>query len=330
MQFRTSFSIPPFEPKITHDSRLFAMGSCFSEMIGEKLAERKFKVLHNPFGTIFNPLSLFLLLEKSLSETPLEEALILEQQERFYHYQTHSKLSATSKEQLMELLLHQQQAAKKVLSEASHIFITFGTAFIYDLQQSEIPVANCHKQPNSLFRKRLLHPDEMLEGFRSFQTLLNQVNPEANIIVTVSPVRHTKDGIPENQLSKSMLRVFCHQLQENFRQVVYFPSYELMMDDLRDYRFYKEDMIHPTSQAENYIWDQFQACFMEAKTLETSKTILEIKNALNHQPFHAKSPAHQRFLQNLLLKMERLVPEIDFSKEISEVKSRLKPNNNTA
>src|SRR5690554_5590650 len=135
MQFRTSFDIPPYDPKITYQSRLFAMGSCFSDMIGEKLKERKFQVLHNPFGTIFNPHALFLLLEKSLSERPLEEALILEHQERFYHYHVHSRFTATSKKGLQELILHQQQAAKKQLGEASHIFLTFGTAFIYELKQ---------------------------------------------------------------------------------------------------------------------------------------------------------------------------------------------------
>lgn len=323
MQFRTSFDILPFRSKIAHNSSLFVMGSCFSEMIGDKLAERKFCVLRNPFGTIFNPHALFLLLETSLSETPLEEALITAHQGRFYHYQAHSKLSASSKEQLVELISHQQQVAKRELGEASHLFVTFGTAHVYELVGSGQVVANCHKQPRELFQKRLLQLSEMMDSFRNFYKVLQAINPSAEIIVTVSPVRHIKDGIPENQLSKSLLRVLCHEMSQECQQVNYFPSYELMMDDLRDYRYYKDDMIHPTSFAENYIWEQFKKGYFDDEALNTIKKIDAILNDLQHKPFHTESASHQQFLQKLLTKMEQMGPTFDFSKEISVVTHQL-------
>lgn len=325
MQFRTSFDILPFRSTIAHNSRLFAMGSCFSEMIGEKLTERKFRVLRKPFGTIFNPHALFLLLETSLSETPLEEALIVEHQGRFYHYQAHSTISAPSKERLVELILHQQQAAKQELGEATHLFLTFGTAHVYELVASGQIVANCHKQPRKLFQKRLLQLHEMMHSFRDFYKLLQAINPSAEIIVTVSPVRHIKDGIPENQLSKSLLRILCHEMAQECPQVSYFPSYELMMDDLRDYRYYKDDMIHPTPFAENYIWEQFKKTYFDNEALNTIKKIDGVLNDLQHRPFHPESASHQQFLHKLLRKMEQMGPTFDFSKEISAVTHQLNP-----
>ncbi|MEX2595174.1 MAG: GSCFA domain-containing protein [Anditalea sp.] len=323
MQFRTTFNIRPFETKITHKSKLFSMGSCFSTMIGEKLLERKFNVLNNPFGTIFNPNSLFRLLQQALSKSKLDPHLLLEHQQRFYHYGIHSSISAKQEVQLWERIEASQTLAKEYLTHASHIFITFGTAHIYELKASGKQVTNCHKQPQSLFNKRLLGLEEMKGHFGNFFALQKNINPKAPIILTVSPVRHTKDGIPENQVSKSLLRVLAHQLEEEFEGVSYFPSYELMMDDLRDYRFYKGDMVHPTPQAEDYIWGFFKECYLDKSTVENVQIIEGIMNSLGHRPFHPESEVYQQFLQNLLQKMERMSPKFDFSKEVEEVKSKL-------
>jgi hypothetical protein len=248
----------------------------------------------------------------------------LEQQGRFFHYRVHSSISANKKIQLWDRIEASQSLTQKYLTQASHIFITFGTAHIYELKSGGKQVANCHKQPQSLFIKKLMSLDEMKAHFEKFHALQKEKNPEAEIILTVSPVRHSKDGIPENQVSKSLLRVLAHQLTEEYENVSYFPSYELMMDDLRDYRFYKEDMVHPTPQAENYIWDFFQECFFDKSTVGNVKIIEGIQNSLSHKPFLPGSTAHQQFLQKLLQQMERMTPDFDFSMEIKEVSGKIK------
>ena len=326
MHLRTTFKVPPFEPKISHQSKMLSIGSCFSTMIGKKLLDRKFEVLNNPFGTIYNPVSLFQLLQQSFLNNQPDSSLLLEYQQRYYHYGMHSSISANTEEELWADITKYQISTREFISKASHLFITFGTAFIYETKATGKPVANCHKQPQSIFNKRLLEVAEMMESFNNFNTVIQEVNPNARVIVTVSPVRHIKDGIPENQLSKSLLRIFSHQLQEDHREVSYFPSYELMMDDLRDYRFYKEDLIHPTPLAEDYIWEVFKDCYLDKPTTEILKTIEGILGSLQHKPFHPESEAHRQFLFKLLQKMERLGTEFDFSNEIKEVKSKLGTN----
>lgn len=323
MEFRTIFPIQPSERKINIDSTLFSIGSCFSTMVGHKLEERKFQVLNNPFGTIFNPVSLFHLLQQSLLNQHPDESLLVEHDQRYYHYSAHSDLSHAKEDQLLSLIAQKQLFTRQFLSETSHIFITFGTAFVYELASTGQVVANCHKQPQRLFNKRLLTMEEMETSFRSFYNILGKLNPKAGVILTVSPVRHTKDGIPENQLSKSLLRVLVHQIQTAYPEVSYFPSYELMMDDLRDYRYYKDDMIHPSPFAENYIWEQFKSTYLDKATSEAVKNVDGILNALKHKPFHPEGASHQQFLHKLLHQMERMAPAFDFSKEIIDIKDQL-------
>ena len=325
MEFRTDFHIPASPSKITHKSRVFSIGSCFSTLLGEKLQERKFMVLNNPFGILYNPVPIFLLLSTSLKEARLDEGMAFEFQERFFHYLLHSSISAPQKHDLWAKVEATLLRTQEFLTRTSHLFITFGTAYIYQLKQNGKPVANCHKQPQALFNKRLLELEEMKASFKEFYEVLEKKNPEAKIILTVSPVRHTKDGIPENQLSKSLLRVLCHQLAHLYPSVSYFPSYELMMDDLRDYRFYREDMVHPTTQAEDYIWEFFKKSYMDKTTLDAIRDIDAILNSLSHKPFNPTGSVYRLFLENLIQKMERMQDEFDFSKEISELKQKLEP-----
>ena len=323
MKLRTTFDIPSFPSKISYKSKIFTMGSCFSGMLAEKLQQRKFNILDNPFGTIFNPVSMFQLLSQSLLDQQADGDLVLDQQQRSYHYGMHSSVSAENKTELLKKIVTLQALTKEFLAQSSHIVFSFGSAFVYELKTNGKFVSNCHKQPQSLFDKRLLRLEEMLDHFKRFYEVLRRVNPSAVIVMTVSPVRHSKDGIPKNQLSKSLLRVLTHQLGQDYEGLVYFPSYELMMDDLRDYRFYSEDMLHPSPVAENYIWEQFQNCYLDKDSMESAKQIAEINLALQHRPFHPGSLAHIQFLQDLVQRMERLTPEFDFSKEIADVKEKL-------
>ncbi|MBD8487561.1 GSCFA domain-containing protein [Echinicola sp. CAU 1574] len=323
MQLQTNFDIPPYPTPINYDKTIVTVGSCFSTVIGNKLLERKFEVLNNPFGTIFNPLSLFTLLQKSIAGQNLPHEMVIGFQGRYLHYGCHSEISASSKTGLLNKI---QQAIEKTalaLSHASHLIITMGTTYVYEHLQFNQTVANCHKQPAKLFKKRSLDILEMRSAFEALATPLIAINPNLNIILTVSPVRHIKDGIPENQYSKSLLRVFCHELETFFKNVSYFPSYEIMLDELRDYRFYKEDMIHPSSQAEQYIWEKFSKSFLTNDTQKTVLRIEEIIRSLSHKPFNPSGESHQAFLKNLLQKMEQMTPKIDFTSEVNFVKSQI-------
>ena len=209
------------------------------------------------------------------------------------------------------------------LKTGTHLILTLGTAWVYELKETQTMVANCHKQPSDFFEKRLLGLDEMKIALENLFSKLSLFNPTLKIVLTVSPVRHIKDGIPENQLSKSLLRVLCANLETEFENVSYFPAYEIMMDELRDYRFYKSDLIHPTEQAENYIWDKWAGAFFTPLTQKKVNQIFKIKLELEHRPLNPGSDAHHQFLEKLLEKLERLEPEFDFSREIKTTKQTL-------
>lgn len=326
MNLRTTFNVPTFPNKISHQSKMVALGSCFATMLGRRLEERKYDLLVNPFGTIFNPISLFSLIQNSIIECQPNHKEIISYQDRFIHYGYHSSISADTKEELLSQIKDIHLITGKYLKEATHLFITLGTAHVYEHNDLQQLVANCHKQPSAHFTKRLLSLLEMEASFDKLYQQLIQFNPQLNIILTVSPVRHTKDGVPENQLSKSLLRVFVNQLVQRFENVHYFPSYELMMDDLRDYRFYKEDLIHPTEQAENYIYDKFEEAFIGEENKMLDKRIIDINRSLLHKPFNPKTVAHQKFLNNLVAKIEDLPPYLNFGPELKIIKMQMTEN----
>ncbi|TFV97143.1 GSCFA family protein [Algoriphagus kandeliae] len=323
MHWFTEFDIPPSPLPISHQSKILSMGSCFAQSMGTKMEAHKFDISINPFGTIFHPMALADLLKMALEKGPIDENLIVEREGNYFHYSAHSDLFGISKEDLLQKLNKQLEIARESLLEVSHLILTFGTAWIYELKNSR-RVANCHKQPQKIFQKRLTELEEMKVSLKEVFKELTSINPNLNIILTVSPVRHIKDGIPENQLSKSLLRVLCHQLEKEFDSFAYFPSYEIMMDELRDYRFYKEDRIHPTEEAENYIWEKWMKTYFSSETQQKVNEIAKVMRELAHRPLNPHSESHRKFLQNLLGKLERLNSEFDFSIEIERVKSQLK------
>jgi len=323
MQWTISFDIPEGGSKINYNSSVFSIGSCFSTTIGDKLAERKFPILNNPFGTLFNPLSIAKVMEDSIFEREVNTDMVLVRDSLFLHFGMHSDMAAYSLDSLERLIQKKQQLTKQFLENASHILVTFGTAWVYEYGESGQIVANCHKQPAGLFGKRLLKQEEIQNTYSSFFNILRQFNKKAKVLVTVSPVRHTRDGIPENQLSKSILRLSAHELSENHDFVEYFPSYEIMMDELRDYRFYKEDMIHPGTQAEDYIWERFKQSWIDPKCYSVIHEFEAIKRDLNHRPFNPDSPSHMKFLESLQKKLDKLSKDFDFSKEIDALRKQV-------
>lgn len=322
MNWFIPFEIPSSAHPIAHNSKILSMGSCFAQTIGQKMLNTKFDVLVNPFGTIFHPHSLADLLDHALFNDPLDEEGILEMDGLFLHYSTHSDVIGKTPEDLKETYDQRLKLTKTYLEQGTHLILTLGTAWIYE-HESFGRVANCHKQPQKLFKKSLSQLQDMEMGLWSVLDNFSRVYPNLKIILTLSPVRHIKDGIPENQLSKSMLRVLCANLERKMNSISYFPAYEIMMDELRDYRFYKTDRIHPTEEAENYIWEKWKSSVFSSETQSKVTEIQKIQLELAHRPFNPNSASHQKFLQNLLAKLERLNGEFDFSREIELTKQML-------
>lgn len=328
--FRTTFPIPETKYKISLDSQILTLGSCFADVVGNQLKDNKLKTVVNPFGTLFNPLSIFKII--SPTYTQADEYLFVKNQEAWVHYDFHSQFSGNTKAELRELINQKLIDSHLYLSphnsqltthNSQFLFLTFGTAFIYKLLQPQTYVANCHKMSKDLFEKELLSVKDICKTFAILHKELKEINPDLRIILTISPVRHTKDGMAENQVSKSILRAACHYLTTDYQDVEYFPSYEIMMDDLRDYRFYKPDMIHPNEVAEQYIFEKFSETYFDHKLKDFIKIWQPIRRALEHRPFNEKSESHQTFLRKLLGDLEGISELVNLSMEMDEVRNRL-------
>lgn len=323
MQWFTPIKIPVSPFPICHESKILSMGSCFAQTIGQNMIDSKFDCLVNPFGTIFNPLALSNLLQAADLTHPFHDSEVVERDGLFFHYASHSDLAASTKNDLMQKLLVQRNLCAAYLQNGTHLILTLGTAWVYELGETGQTVANCHKQPAEKFKKRLLSLDEMKENLSRLFKDFNRKYPDLKIILTVSPVRHVKDGLSGNQLSKSLLRVLCDELEKESINISYFPAYEILVDELRDYRFYAEDLIHPSAEAENYILEKWRASNFSEKTQQNIIQIQKIKLDLAHRPLNAKSQGHQNFLSNLLLKLERMNVDFDFTNEIINVKKQV-------
>ena len=322
MRWSIDFPIPASPFPISYTSKVVSLGSCFAQTIGSKMQAAKFEVLINPFGTLFHPLNLADLLKLAIPAAPMNPAGVVEREGVFVHYGAHSDLKGATRAELETNYTRQMLLLHHSLRKATHLVLTLGTAWIY--QHKEFGrVANCHKQPAALFEKKLSSLEELENGLRPVLKLLTEQNPNLKIILTLSPVRHTKEGISENQLSKSLLRVLCAQLEQQLEAVHYFPAYEILVDELRDYRFYKSDLVHPSEEAENYIWEKWQQFSFSPETQQKVAEIQKIQLELAHRSFNPDSEATRKFLHNLLSKLERMQGEFDFSEEIQDVKSRL-------
>ena len=297
MKFRTKLPIKTSDIQIQHTQKLLLIGSCFSNNIGSKLSDSLFDVVQNPFGIIYNPISIFKLLTRALKGDLVEEKELSQNGDLFFHYDFHSDFTDLDKTQVLKNLNASLAETAKYLKQTDVLFITLGTAWVYELAGTI--VANCHKMSGKLFVKRMLDLEELIDAITQFKSLLSMQHNNLKIVFTLSPVRHIKDGFEENQVSKSLLRYFIHGTKE-----LYFPSYELLLDDLRDYRFYEQDMLHPNSLAINYIWEYFQEMYFSESTQKVCKEAAELKTALNHRPRNEQSVSHQKFLAQLELKIK--------------------------
>jgi len=311
MKFQTQISlVKQSKNLIDYNSKILLLGSCFVENIGEKLKYFKFQNAINPFGILFHPKAIETLIDNVVNNKEYTENDIFFHNERWHCFDAHSSLSNSSKEQLLFKLNEKIKFTKQYIQQSTHIIITLGTAWVYKHIENDMEVANCHKVSNKQFNKTLLSVDEIIISIKNIESLLRSINSNIQTIYTVSPVRHLKDGFVQNQQSKSHLITAIHQLINDNSK--YFPSYEIMMDELRDYRFYAEDMIHPNQTAINYIWDKFLQIWISSESSTTMDDVDTIQKGLLHKPFNPKSNSHKQFLKKLADKKARLQSKFSY------------------
>lgn len=324
MIFRTELHPKKSGFQISHSDKLLSIGSCFADCMGNRFQEAQFDIQSNSFGVLYNPLSIFGNLERALNNESIETNQIVLFNESYFHYQFHSEINANSIDEFVEKAKKINHSVSEILTNANYLLITLGTAFVYYLKETTISVANCHRQSADIFDKRMLTVHEIVQSFNQFYGRLMVQNPNIKILVTVSPVRHTKDTLELNAVSKAVLRLSCHEIvKQHTDNVSYFPAFELMMDDLRDYRFYKEDMIHPTIQAETYIWEKFSETYFSEETLKTNKEIAEIQSALSHRAFNTESLEYVRFIKNTEEKILKLKDKLPSNRLLEKLALKL-------
>ncbi len=322
--FRTALGENTGKFKIEHNDPILSMGSCFADRIGKRLATSKFDIQSNPFGIIFNPISIFKLLTNAAEGRPLNENSFVHRDSVFYNYDFHSTFFSSDKSELKRRLASQLAYVGSIIPQLKYIIVTFGTSVVYRKINDEEVVANCHKVPASNFKKELVDQEEIYQAFTRLYLQLKSINPKLRFILSVSPVRHVKDGLVANGTSKAMLRAACHRLEATYAEdIAYFPGFEIMMDDLRDYRFYEDDMIHPNNTAENYIWEYFKKNFISESTVEFINEWEGIRKSLQHKPFQPSSPSHQKFLKQLIGKISKYEQMVDVAEEIALVKNQM-------
>lgn len=315
MQFRTPIPIVKSNHPISYTSRIVSLGSCFAVNISEKLDYYKFQNTVNPFGILFHPLAIEKLVHFAVAKKQFTEQDIFFYNERWHSFDVHSDLSTTVAVDLLQQLNAKTEEAYQEIKEATHIIITLGTSWVYKQMETDSYVANCHKVIQKEFVKELLSSTKIAATLRNISTLIHQINPLAQLIFTVSPVRHSKDGFVENQVSKSHLISAIYQImKEEFRFVNYFPSYEIMMDELRDYRFYAEDMLHPNKTAIEYIWERFTENWISPHAYSIMNQVAVVQKGKAHKPFNIKSIEYQKFTIGLSEKINYLVNEFPFMK----------------
>ena len=322
--FRTELTIAPLAQQLPSSAQVLTLGSCFADSIGVRLAADKVNALVNPFGMVFQPLAVGRLLRAALGEDVDWQQHFVEARGRWQSYDLHGSQGAASPVELLQDIQQTVQRTGEFLRGADAVVLTLGTAWAYRLRETDELVSNCHKMPAELFDKELLTPDEIINSLAETHAYLRRSNSNLRIILTVSPVRHLKDTLPLNAVSKSVLRVACHYLSELLPDVSYFPVYELLTDDLRDYRFYAADMLHPSEVAQDYVWEKFARTYFDADFGRFRKEWAGLRQALGHRPLNARAPEHRQFLESTREQLERLSRQrVNVAAELREVNERL-------
>ncbi len=321
MKFRTEIDITPFEGKIDYSSSIMCVGSCFATSIGTELDRVRFRCCVNPMGVLFNPLSIASVIEQLDSGEKIAMNQLEESRDGvWFHYNAHGSLSDQSAHHALERINSAVEVGHKALKGADWVILTLGSAWVYRLKSSGEVVANCHKQPAKLFERELLSVEEVIS---SLDGLVNGALKGKNIVLTLSPIRHLADGLEQNSLSKATLRVAISQICSRYSSVNYFPSYEILLDDLRDYRYYGEDMVHPSKSAINYIWQLFRQAATTPQTQRRIEQVERIVKAREHRPQRRYSSEYAIFCRRNLELID-LEEGIDLSHEREHFRAELK------
>lgn len=322
IRFRTEIDFSKENLNLHHGVQFFTIGSCFADQIGERLNENKFSVCINPFGNVYDPLSIFRLLSYTIDDQRPSPEDYIERDGLIYCDELHSSFNDSEKQKLQNQIDQCFIKSRNALLSSDVLLITFGTAWSYSRMDSGKSVANCHKLPSSNFEKKLLSDDSICSAFEQLQEKLLNIRPKIKIILTVSPVRHTRDSLEGNAVSKAILRVACHKLISN-SFIAYFPAYEIMMDDLRDYRFYEADLIHPNQQAIDYIWFHFKKSYFSMPTQGLLVKWDKIRKSLEHKSFNQKSNTYHAFLNDLLTEIKSIGNQLDIESEQKAIEKRI-------
>lgn len=312
MQFHLNFQPKGTQNQITHQDEILFMGSCFSEHIASRMSELKFHVNTNPFGIVFNPKSMLLNLNRMLYKDYFTVNDVFEKDRIWYSFDAHSSLYASSQFELLKRLNDLIDQWHEKIQVSSFLMLTFGSAYAYYHKQKQKVVANCHKLPQIIFDKNLLNYYEIVSEFQLFIDELKRLNPKLKIVFTVSPVKHLRDGVIENNLSKAILIQSVHQLVQQNERCLYFPAYELVADDLRDYRFYEADMAHPNLQAINYVWSKFSEVYFNEITQQMNTKLSQIHQAYLHRIMNQSSENAMKFKESFYQKCVSLKEEFPF------------------
>lgn len=314
MKWFTPITIKEQKGYIEHNKPIMLMGSCFTDNIGARLYESKFDVDINPFGTLYNPLSLAHSIERLMEQHPFEAHELQQDGDLWYSYHHHGQFTHTSQQETLQHINSRYQHASEKLSQCSLLIITMGTAYTFRLKDSNMVVANCHKQPAQLFTRTRLTVEEITERWHHTLTQLKAYAPQCKVLFTVSPIRHISDGLHDNMLSKSTLLLAIDKLCSEHPDVCsYFPSYEIMMDELRDYRFYNEDMVHPSPQAIQHIYQRLTDAYFTDETRRLAERCTKISRGLQHRPLNGTSHnRYQEFARKLIAEMNEIESKYDY------------------
>ncbi len=318
--FHLNFNPEKSPEKINHIQKVLFIGSCFSEHISKKLVDLKFEIDSNPFGIVFNPKSMYSMLLNCIHKTEINDLHYIERDERWFCLDAHSSLNSSKKNELQSSLLDARNNWHNKIKTANWLVITFGSAYCYEFIKTQTIVSNCHKLPANQFAKKMISSQDIVSDYDVLIKELQLINPKLKIIFTVSPVKHLRDGVIENSLSKSILIQAAYELISKHSNCFYFPAYELITDDLRDYRFYESDMAHPNMQAINYVFDKFVEVYFNDETKFINKQLVEITAAYKHRAFNTESASYIKFKDGMLLKCIELTKEFPFIDLTTEIK----------
>ena len=327
MELITRTELPVGQCEIKHSDTLMLFGSCFTENIGKKLLESKFRCDINPFGVLYNPMSILEALNQIIKKKVYTSDDIMESRGLWFSLMHHSSFSSYSKNMCLDNINRRIEIASDFILKTDWLVLTFGTARVYKWNENGCIVGNCHKLNEKLFSRSITDVNEIVSSYTKAIRDIRFINPDIKFLFTVSPIRHAKDGMHGNQISKSVLLLAIDRICTLNDNCYYFPSYEIMMDELRDYRFYADDMLHLSDKAVDYIWEKFSETYFSGNTMDAIKACKEITRALAHKPFNPDSDAYRSFLSQILLKIETLKEKftyLDVEKEIELCRTLLK------